>query len=313
MGGRANRCWGAAAWATEIVLAATIATTQARGEITVSTSAPIAGTTFKSSFAKPPADALKHLKAAVGKEFSSGWVFIDGRYVPPPYKVERWGNAIRINKIQVTKELVPWSDFLKTQKGVKVTKTVASASEPVAEESEEEEEEEEPVVTATVDDGEASLDDLFDDEPAPVATTPKKIHPKKKRKNSAPHKQCVAKTSYELEGDFVPNAKTAEYIKKINDYRTKIDMHLRQGGYCFFGSGYHPFMGDSSSSKLVIAKLPDIMRRNSEFESFSVALRTAGIPFTGKIVNDIFKGRIYYPQIQKRLKEKEASSSSFPY
>jgi hypothetical protein len=51
------------------------------------------------TFEKPSIDALKALKATVGKPFSAGYVFVDGHYINPPYTVQRYGTVIRINGI----------------------------------------------------------------------------------------------------------------------------------------------------------------------------------------------------------------------
>ena len=175
---------------------------------------------FKSSFAAPPAEAVRALKATVGKPFSSGYVFVDGKYVKPPYKVERYGNVIRINGIQVTDQVVPWDDFLKTQSGVTVTKTETPA-EPVPEP------EPEPVVEDDddFDDSASSLDDLFDDSPAPKK-------PKKAKRKAAPRpKKPTTTVTYSMEGDFVANEKSRALVEKINSARTSIDSQLRTGGY----------------------------------------------------------------------------------
>ena len=67
---------------------------------------------IKNTFPKPSAAAVQALKVTVGKPFSAGYVFIDGKYLPPPYKVERYGTVIRINGCQVTREIVPWNEFV---------------------------------------------------------------------------------------------------------------------------------------------------------------------------------------------------------
>ena len=69
----------------------------------------------KSAFATVPKQALVELRATVGKPFSSGLVFVNGKFLDPPYKIERYGTAIRINGVQVTNEIIPWTEFLKTQ------------------------------------------------------------------------------------------------------------------------------------------------------------------------------------------------------
>ena len=78
----------------------------------------------QADFAPNPKGAVKALKVESGKPFRSGMVFIDGKYIPPPYTVQRYGLVLRINKIPVTGPLIPWERFVKTQEGVKATKTV---------------------------------------------------------------------------------------------------------------------------------------------------------------------------------------------
>ena len=51
----------------------------------------------KRGFEQVPRQALVELKATIGKPFTAGLVFIDGKFIPPPYKVERYGTAFRIN------------------------------------------------------------------------------------------------------------------------------------------------------------------------------------------------------------------------
>ena len=62
-------------------------------------------------FADVPAAALQNLKGARGKPIRSGVVFVNGRYLPPPYVVWRRGTAIFIGDVQATGQIVPWSVF----------------------------------------------------------------------------------------------------------------------------------------------------------------------------------------------------------
>jgi hypothetical protein len=72
----------------------------------------------KNNFPKVSPDAVKVLKISRGKAFNSGAVFVDGKFIPPPYVVERYGTYLRINRIQVTSQVIAWDEFLKTQSGV---------------------------------------------------------------------------------------------------------------------------------------------------------------------------------------------------
>lgn len=122
------------------------------------------------------------------KPFTEGLVFVNGKFVPPPYVVERWGTGIRINKIPVTGQIVPWSEFLKTQKDVVVETTATPPAEagespsadakpsaapeaPSASEPGDPPAAEPPPAESQSGDDSASLDDLFSAaEPSAPAT-----------------------------------------------------------------------------------------------------------------------------------------------
>ncbi len=77
-------------------------------------------------------EVARALQITRGKQIDSGLVFLDGKFLPPPYVVERYGNALRINGIQVTRALIPWGRFLMTQAGASVvTEESAAAVQPV--------------------------------------------------------------------------------------------------------------------------------------------------------------------------------------
>lgn len=251
---------------------------------------------FKSSFAKPPAAARKALKATVGKSFKEGFVFVDGHYLEPPYTVERYGTALRINGVIVSSEIVPWIDFVKTQAGVTVSKTETAPAEEPEEEPEPEEEDEELFDDET----ESSLDDLFDDDPAPA-----KKSATKKRKASRPKpKKPTVTVSYTFDGEFVPNETTKAYVAKINQARERIDKHLRAGGYYCFGSKYTPIMGDAGAARQMLEKLPELMRDCSKPEMFSSSAFSAGFAYMPQaLLNDLYRNRHAYTRLIERRKQ----------
>ena len=258
------------------------------------------------TFEKPQIEALKALRATVGKPFSSGYVFVDGRYINPPYTVQRYGNVIRINGIQVTGQIVPWSDFVMTQSGAKATKSESTpATETVLdEEPEEAPKEEAPKEEPKAEEAseeETSLDDLFADEPAETKKAPE---PAKKPvvQRPKPQKPAVT-TSYSFDGEFKHNSKTISYIKAINNERTKIEMNLRKGGYYFFGSRYKAVSGNASMAKYVINKLPPILKANTDSDSCANALRSAGLSYLPvALMNDLYRNRFGYIMLERRLK-----------
>ena len=240
--------------------------------------------------AAPAAEAMQEipkasraaLGATRGKPFSSGVVFIDGKYLPPPYVVERWGNGIRINAKNVTGPVIPWNEFLKTQKGVKVTTTEVQpkpAAQPKAQSQE-------------ADD--FSLDDLFDDDPKPKKTR------KPQRKLASPSYSV----SYSMEGDFVANEASKSLVARVNAVRTEIDKILRMGGFICFGESYSRISGDASSATAMLEKLPGLLRTTSSLSDFKNAVRAAGLVYLhDALCEEIYRNRIDYPKLQKRYEE----------
>lgn len=221
------------------------------------------------------------LGATRGRSFSSGVVFVEGKYLPPPYVVERWGTGIRINSKPVTGQVIPWSEFLKTQSGVKVTKTeVKPAVQPKQQSFE-------------MDD--FSLDDLFDDDPKPR----KKRKPAQRRQTGPSYS-----VSYSMEGDFVENEASKGLVARINAVRTEIDKILRMGGFICFGESYSRISGDSASAMKLLEKLPGILRTSYTLSDFKYAVRSAGLVYLHEtLCEDLYRNRIDYPKLQERYEK----------
>ena len=253
----------------------------------------------KTKFAPPPEDSLKALKATVSKPFSAGYVFIDGKYIAPPYKVERYGTVVRINGIQVTKQVVPWEEFLKTQNGVKTVKNEPAGSAP-AETAAPPPPPPPPPKASAKDDDDASLDDLFDDEPAPRRSSASSAS---RASAPRPKRQPAATVSYVFEGTFAMNEKARALLNRVNDFRTRIDKQLRSGGYFFFSSSYPVVSGDGGAAKRILEKLPDLQKNNPELEGFVNAMNRAGLSYLPQqLMNDLFRNRIDYLQLVQRKK-----------
>ena len=253
-------------------------------------------------FAKPPPEAVKVLKRTVGRPINAGMVFIAGKYIKPPYTVERHGTVIKINGMQATKEIIPWTEFIKTQEGVVATKTVSevpgagSADVPPPPEPEVEEEEDDF-------DADSSLDDLFDDDPKPK----KKQPPKKKKSGTRPKpRKPTVSVSYTFDGEFVHNDKTRAYVEKINTARTAVDKRLRAGGCIFFGPKYLPCYIEMSLAKSFLSKIPEIMKNNPARAGFEQAIRSAGFTYLpNSAITELFRNRLDYPSLMERRKSME--------
>lgn len=273
-----------------MALAAGLASAQARqGESVAS-----------GEFPKQPKEAPPALKITRGRPFSAGYVFINGYYMPPPYTVERYGTVIRVNGIQVSDQVVPWNDFLKTQKDVKVTKTVIEPQEeaPSAEPESVPEPESAPLVGET----EVLLDDLFDDAPA----KPKAASPRPVARPAPKPKGPVTVVTYSIDGPFVPNAQTRLLVNKINAQRTSIEARLRAGGYYFFGARYSAVSGDGVAARRVVEPLAEIMKSAANFADFDAALRRTGASaLPPALREDLFRGRFSGMSLADRLKDAE--------
>jgi len=251
----------------------------------------------QAAFAPNPKGAAKALKATKGKPFKSGMVFVDGKYMPPPYTVERYGLVLRINQQQVTGPVIPWEEFAKTQEGVKVTKTQVGgdASQAASEELDPEPEED------LMSDDDDPLSDLFDDEPVTKKS-------KKKSSYKAKPKKPTVVTTYTFEGEFVPNDTTKALVNKINQTRAEVETVLRQGGFVCFGS-YPRVTGDAGTARIVLDKLPGLMQTAPNAKALAQGIRASGISFfSDELCRDLYRNRVDYRALlerQKAAKEEE--------
>jgi len=243
------------------------------------------------AFQPNPKGAVKALKVTKGKQFKSGVVFIEGKYIPPPYTIERYGLVLRVNKIQATGPVIPWEEFVKTQEGVSVSKTTTGGD---AEQPAEPEPEPEPELVSDDDD---PLADLFDDEPSA-----KKPAAKRKVYKPRPRKPVVT-TTYTLEGEFVPNETTKALVAKINQSRTDVDALLRQGGFVCFGSDYTRVTGDAGTTKMLLMKLPEMMKTCKSASELRQAVRSSGFTFMpDELCRDLYQNRVDYIKLLERQK-----------
>lgn len=245
----------------------------------------------KGAFEAVPKQALVELKATIGKPFSAGLVFIDGKFIEPPYKVERYGTAFRVNGHQVTNQVVPWDEFLKTQAGVRVDKVEIPASDDAAPAAVEPGEEE------SSGDFEDDFDDLFDDTPKPKKK--KAARPARRTAPSAPK----TKSTVVFEGDFRHNARTKKMLARLNKMRTNLEIALRNGGACFFGTRYSTVRADPAPADMFLDAIPAVMKNSSSFEEFSSDARAKGISFLSEdIMRDLYRNKLDYIKLKERAK-----------
>jgi len=232
-----------------------------------------------SAFAPVPKESAKALQVTRGRPFSSGAVFINGKYLEPPYVVERWGTGIRINGRSVSGQVIDWNEFLKTQAGVKVAMPETPAAAPAPE----------PAPVANEDVSASSLDDLFDDDPKPTKKAPAVSR-------STPSVKAAPVCS--LTGEFVPNDMTKAMLARINARRTEIDRTLRAGGFICFGDTYSQVSGDSRMLLSLLQKLPEFQRNARNEQDFCGRVRNAGMVYLNEVLcMDLYRNRIDYRKL----------------
>ena len=304
------------------------------------TGAVILAAACANAFTPIPKESAKALGATKGKPVKTGLVFVNGKFLRPPYVVERWGVGIRINKTPVTGQVIAWTDLLKTQDPSAITTEAPAegdappadgaevgeippppADEPPAEATSESAEadsvetmpaEPPPAPAASKDavlDDILSLDDLFDAEPAEdVAAKPApKSAPKPKAKPKAAKPKAPPPPAMKLTGKFVRNDAAKALIKKINDSRTEIDRQLRSGNLLCFGDRYTRIVGGAQAAADILKTLPEAQMKATSAADLQRMLRAARLDYLHElIIQDFYANRIDYRRLQdyrKKIRE----------
>ena len=251
------------------------------------------------AFQPIPKEGAKALGVTRGKPFSAGAVFINGKYIEPPYVVERWGTGIRINSIPVTGQVVDWNEFLKTQDGVKTVKKEALPVQEVAPAAQQVPVAPPPAPAADV----SSLDDLFDDDPKPARPTPAPravATPAASQPVATPAAPRTV-TTYALSSAFKPNESSKALLGRINSSRTEIDRILRSGGFVCFGDSYSRVTGDKRTLMAMLERLPELEQRSESLDAFRAGVRSAGLIYLNEVLcEDLFRNRIDYRKLKER-------------
>ena len=277
-------------------------------------------------FVSPPKDAIKALKVTKSKKrFDKGLVFVNGKFVPGPYEVERYGNVVRINRRQVTGEIVLWSEFLKTQDNVNENRSVELVK---AEVPKPKPKIKKRVSTKSKSKIDSELDALFDEdtpgcrpvvEDPPIEVEQEEESPVEEKTETAESGVAAVPSgmvekvtvTYELDGEFVPNEKTAAMIKAVNTVRTEIETFLRKGGCICFGEKYPCVSIDERAARKLIDALPEILQRSQTLDQFKAGARSAGLVYlTDAICEELFANRIDYRKMQE-FREKRKNRTDY--
>lgn len=255
----------------------------------------VAAAGVAAAFEPVPREAAKALGITRGKQFSAGLVFINGKYIDPPYIVERWGTGIRVNSIPVTGQVIDWSEFVKTQDPSKLEKAAAEPASAAPAYTPP------PPPKETKSDADA-LDDLFDDDPVPKKSTTGASAAAYSR--SVPQRPKPSAPRYVLSGEFVKNDASKALVKRINDLRTEIDGILRRGGFIFFGDGYSRVAGDARTAESMLGSLPELMQRSQNVDALRSGIRSAHMVYLNEILSaQLFSNRVDYRRLKDRRQQ----------
>lgn len=253
-------------------------------------------------FEKVPRDALVALQEARGKPFTGGAVFVNGKYLPPPYVVSRYGTAITINGHQVTGQIVPWNKFLGARHAA-TTSDAPSAQKPASPAEKVEEA--------------SSLDDLFEDDsaassapsPAPSAATATAadnsddmdliddLFGDETEKPKAKPRAPVAKAARPAAPagpppKYVPSARTKQLLDVIDKQRTAYDRALRMNNFYFFSPRYSNVGGNLRVLGIMSEKLPDALKDATSADDLYSRMRRSGLGFVSpEVCADLFANK----------------------
>ena len=227
-------------------------------------------------FEKVPPPAVTALRIAKGKMISTGLVFVNGKLLPGPYIVSRHGTAIKVNREQVTGQVVPWSQFVVGGAPRPAPRPAAAA--PAAPPP--------PPPPPS-----SAVDDLFDDEPAKPVTSGRPAAP---APVAAPPPPA---------GDYVDTPRTRALLKRINEFRTDVDRTLRGNGVYFFGVRHAPVRVEARQAEALLAILPNALRDANDARQLQGILRSRGITLPPEVCADLMTDRALFMKIRDRVRE----------
>ena len=251
-----------------------------------------------------PAEAVDALGVTTGTPQTSGFVFIDGKYVPPPYTVTRRGNGIFINRIQVDQP-VPW---IGTPLGEAPPKKLDDDGdfEVVDEDAEEADEDVAPVgelddllfgdaMDADKKTGEAhAIDALFDD-----VTPAKNTAQGRKQPQVQPAAEAMSKQQVE------------EMKTKLNTLRKVYETALGRGDIYFFAQHHSRVNGTYGSAKTLLTVLPSALRSARSPQELMAKLNQGGVYFLDLATcADLHRNRTSFVQLDERRKQIEADEAA---
>lgn len=244
--------------------------------------------------------AVAELGSLSGVPQMTGFVFIEGRYVPPPYTVSRKGNGLFINRILVEQPVAwglagPAADSgqkksVDADSDLEKEETPVEAPNPVA-----------PGSTTTV----KSIDDLFSDEevsPALVTAaasgaegTPEGTLPQQGRARAA---------------DKGIEKKKEAFLTSLERTRKGYELSLAQGEVFFFSRWSNRVNGNYGTARTLMGVLPKALRYAQSPQDLMMRLKQGGVYFLDLgMCSELFMNKNTFPLLEERLAKIEEAES----
>lgn len=263
-----------------------------------------------------PAEAMDEMGYTYGIPQTSGFVFIEGRYIAAPYTVTRKGNGIFINRIQI-EQPVAWSfvtgvteppaktldadgDFEVVDPAAVTPATVTPAvAEPAA-----------PAAPRQV----KSIDDLFADDAPPAEPAA----PDAAGGEAMPAETALDGTVAGLAPDPA-RLRTPEEVKRLKDEvriqldarRQNYEQALSRGEIYFFGQRHSRLNGNYGTARTLMGVLPAALRNAQSPHDLLQRLNQGGVYFVDLAVcSALYKNKVTFPLLEERLKRIEETEAA---
>ncbi len=254
-----------------------------------------------------PEEAVEALGITAGTQQNSGFVFIEGRYLAPPYTVSRKGNGIFINRIQVEQPFGWTAETLMSSTLVPLKKTAdeakkkelekpsifadAPAQEVPAPATNEFVAAEEKPVDAPAGN---TLDALFDEGVAKVNSENKKESPGEKK--AAPI--------------ILSQKQKDELRQKLDTMRQRFEVGLAQGEIFLFNYKYGRLNGTYGTAKTLFSVLPEAVRYSQSPQDLMARLNQGGVYFLDiNACTDLYRNKLNFMVLSDRRRSIEVAEA----
>jgi len=233
--------------------------------------------------------AETELGVTTGVPQATGFVFIEGRYLPPPYTVTRKGNGLFINRTLVERP-VPWPPAAAPQ-APETEKRAAGDEAPRPRAGPQEETPQTGARKKIV-----SIDDLFADEDLHEETIPVAGEEAER-----PVAEAAAVVGGGLSAEEAAQRKT-EALAVLERLRKGYEAALSQGEVFFFSQRHNRVNGTYGTARLLLGVLPAALRYAQSPSDLMARLYQGDISFIDlTMCAALYDHRNTFPLLEERL------------